>query len=439
MTKKLTRRQMLRNSTLAGIGLWLSGGTAQAATRSPNERLNIACVGLGNQGRANFGKVKGENIVALCDVNEACTGPFAKKFPKAKRFQDFRVMFDKMEKEIDAVVVTTPNHTHATIASAAMNRGKHVYCEKPLTHTVDEVRALMKLADETGVVTQMGTQIHAGDNYRRTVELVRSGAIGAIHDVHVWWWGRPNGWRRYELTVDRPTDRPPVPKGLDWDKWIGPAAVRPYHPCYTPHDWHYWWDFGNGEMGNMACHYMDLVFWALNLDHPTKIEAGGPAPHPESTPLWIDCHWDFPARDARPPVRVHWYHGRTCPQPVLDLKAEKRSAGVLFVGSDGMIQADYTQHKLLPAKQFADFEPPEQTIPSSVGCHRQEWIEACKGRIETNSPFSYSGPLTETVLLGNIAYRMAEPLAWDAAAMRFPNAPEADRYLKTEYREGWTL
>lgn len=437
MSRKLNRREMIRCTSLAGSGLVFPVANAMAA-RSPNEKLQIACVGLGNQGRANLEKVSGENIVALCDVDDQRTGMFAEKFPKATCFRDFRVMLDKMEKEIDAVVVTTPNHSHATIASAAMRRGKHVYCEKPLTRTVDETRALMGLAEESGVVTQMGIQIHASDNYRRTVELIRSGAIGPVHDVHTWWWGRPNGWRRYELTVDRPSDRPPVPMGLDWDKWIGPAPMRPYHPCYAPHDWHYWWDFGNGEMGNMACHYMDLVFWALELEYPTVIKAEGPAVHPESTPLWIDCHWEFPARGDRQPVRVHWYHGRTCPEPVVDLKVPKWSAGVLFLGRDGMLLADYTRRVLLPADRYEGFEPPEPSTPSSIG-HRKEWIEACKTETPAQCPFSYSGLVTETVLLGNIAYRVGEPLTWDSKSMRFPDNTAANALVCASYRDGWVL
>ena len=435
--RNLTRRQMLRNTSLAGIGLGLSGGRSFAGD-SPNEKLNIAFVGLGNQGGDNLSKMLAENIVALCDVDTRRSELFAKKLPKARQFQDFRVMFDKMDKEIDAVVVTTPNHTHALITATAMHRGKHVYCEKPLTHTIDETRMLMKLAEETSLVTQMGTQIHAGDNYRRCVELIRSGAIGPVEEVYVWLAGKPTGMRRYKVLTDRPTERPPVPKELNWDLWTGPAPMRPYHPCYHPHDWHYWWDFGNGEMGNMACHFMDLVFWSLDLDHPTRIEANGTPVHPESTPLWIDSQWDFPAKGKLPPVRVHWTNGNGHPKCLAELKVPKWSSGILFIGKDGMLLTDYNRHVLLPEKQFADFQPPEPTIPSSIG-HRKEWIEACKKGTPTNCPFRYSGLVTETVLLGNIAYRMGKPIEWDAAAMRFPGNPKADEFLSTPYRDGWEI
>ena len=437
MSRNLTRRQMLRNTSLAGIGLYLSGGRSFAGG-SPNEKLNIACVGLGNQGGANLAKVGGENIVALCDVDTRRSGLFAKKHPKARQFQDFRVMLDKMDKEIDAVVVTTPNHTHALVTATAMRRGKHVYCEKPLTHTIDETRMLIKLAEETKVVTQMGTQIHAGDNYRRCVELIRSGAIGDVEEVYLWLAGKPTGMRRYKVLTDRPTDRPPVPKELDWDLWTGPAPMRPYHPCYHPHDWHYWWDFGNGEMGNMACHFMDLVFWSLDLDYPTRIEAKGTPVHPESTPHWIDSQWDFPAKGKRPPVCVHWTNGHGRPKRLAELKVPDWASGILFVGKEGMLLTDYGKRMLLPESKFADFKPPEPTIPSSIG-HRKEWVEACKAGAPTSCPFRYSGLVTETVLLGNIAYRMGKPIEWDAAAMRFPEDPDADKYLKASYRNGWEI
>ena len=438
MSKQLNRREMLRTTALTGVGVLLSGDIAPAMGNSPNERLNIACVGLGNQGNANVEQVSSQNIVALCDVDENRLGMFAKKFPKAKLFADFRVMLDRMDKQIDAVVVTTPNHTHAVIGIAAMKRGKHIYCEKPLTHSIHEARAMARVAAKHNVVTQMGTQIHAGDNYRRTVELVRSGVIGPIRKVHVWF-GRPGGFRRYKHLVDRPGDTPPVPAGLDWDLWTGPAPMRPYYPCYHPHDWHYWWDFGNGTLGNMSCHYMDLVFWALGLRYPTCVETEGPPVHPDSTPFWLDCHWGFPGRGEMPPVEVTWYHGRKCPQPVLELGAPDLGAGVLFVGEKGMLLADYNKHKLLPEDRFAGFRPPEPTIPKSIGCHRKEWIEACKGNGRTLSHFDYAAPLTETVLLGNIAYRLGRKIEWDHVNMQATNCPEADRYIRPDYRNGWTL
>lgn len=438
MSRPFNRRELLRNTGLAGIGVLLPGSGITAAGQSPNEKLNIACIGLGNQGNANLNLVSSQNIVALCDVDDSRTGAFASKFPQAKRFADFRIMLDKMDKEIDAVVVTTPNHTHATIAMTAMRMGKHCYCEKPLAHSVHEVRAMTELATRQQIVTQMGTQIHAGANYRRTVELVQSGAIGSVRKVHVWF-GRPGGFRRFKHQVDRPTETPPVPAGLDWDLWIGPGPMRKYHPCYHPHDWHYWWDFGNGTLGNMACHFMDLVFWALKLRYPTSIETKGPPAHPDSTPFWLDCHWQFPARENMAPAEVTWYHGRDCPQPVRELGAPNWGAGVLFVGDKGMLIADYSKRKLLPERQFMDFQPPDPTIPDSIGCHRREWFEACKGHGRTLCHFDYAGPLTETILLGNVAYRLGRRLEWDPVNLTATNCVEAEQYVKPDYREGWTL
>ncbi len=437
MSKRLDRREMLRTTALAGVGALLSGGIAPARGNSPNEKLNIACVGLGNQGNANFGKVCSQNIVALCDIDEARLGIFAKRRPKAKTFADFRVMLDKVDKDIDAVVITVPNHSHTTIGVRAMKMGKHIYCEKPLTHSIAETRLMQKVAAETKVVTQMGTQIHAGSNYRRVVELIRAGAIGQVKDVHVWF-GRPGGFRRFKHIVDRPEPMP-VPAGVNWDLWIGPAPMRPFHRCYHPHDWHYWWDFGNGTLGNMGCHFMDLIFWSMDLKYPTTVEATGSKLHPESTPFWLDCSWEFPARDEMPPCKVTWYHGRGCPKPVLELGGPNKPAGIFFVGEKGMLYSDYGQHILLPKEKFADFEPPPQSIPDSIGCHRKEWFEACKGNGRTLSHFDYAAPLTETILLGNVAFRAGRKLEWDAQNMTFTNCPEADRYIKRDYREGWTL
>lgn len=435
---KLTRREMLQRSALAGAGLWLGGNTTRAESSSPNEKLNIACIGLGNQGNANLGLVSTQNIVGLCDVDSARTDKYQAKFPKAKSFADFRVMLDKLENEIDAVVVTTPNHTHATIAINAMRRGKHVYCEKPLAHSIHDVRAMQRVAREENVVTQMGTQNHAGDNYRRTVELIRSGAIGDVKKVHVWF-GRPGGFRRYKHVVDRPTEPQPIPKTLNWDLWVGPAPMQNFHPCYHPHDWHYWWDFGNGTLGNMGCHYMDLIFWSLDLQYPTTVETKGPARHPDSTPFWLDCHWQFPARGSKPPVEVIWYHGRNTPEPVLELGGPKWAAGILFVGTDGILAADYNKRVLLPEEKYTGFKAPEPSIPPAIGNHRMEWYEACKGNGKTLCHFDYAAPLTETILLGNLAFRVGEKVEWDADKVDATNTDQAAQYVQREYRKGWTL
>jgi len=434
----MTRRDMLKNSVLSSAGLWLGANTASGASRSPNEKLNIACIGLGNQGNANLGLVSNQNIVALCDVDSARTDKYQAKFPKAKAFADFRVMLDKMDQEIDAVLVTTPNHSHATIAINAMQRGKHCYCEKPLAHSIHEVREMQRVAKEQNVVTQMGTQNHAGENYRRTVELIQSGTIGGVKQVHVWF-GRPGGWRRFKHVVDRPKQPLPIPKTLNWDLWVGPAPMQNFHPCYHPHDWHYWWDFGNGTLGNMGCHYMDLIFWSLNLKYPTSVEAKGPALHPDSTPFWLDCHWEFPARESMPPVEVVWYHGRDTPQPVLDLGGPQWAAGVLFVGEHGMLAADYNKRVLLPEEKYVGFKAPEKTIPDAIGNHRMEWVESCKGNGKTLCHFDYAAPLTETILLGNLAFRVGQKIEWDAVKMNASNTTNAAQYVQRAYRKGWTL
>ncbi|MFO7901676.1 MAG: Gfo/Idh/MocA family oxidoreductase [Pirellulaceae bacterium] len=437
MLRQLTRREMLRNTGLAGVGVWVSGATSAVGwgggkSPSPNEKLYILCVGVGGRGGADVNGVSTENIVALCDVDSRRAAKTFEKFPKAKRFQDYRTALEELEHRIDAVVIGTPDHTHAPPAAEAMRMGKHVYCEKPLTHCVYETRVLTELAREKKLATQLGTQIHARDNYRRVVELIQAGAIGPVRRVEVTFPGGLGG-------QDRPEETPPVPEGLNWDLWLGPAPYRPYHPAYVPGSWRAWWDFANGTLGDFGCHYMDLPYWALKLKYPSVIEAEGPPPHPETAAPVLTVRYQFPARGDLPPVTMTWRNGKGNKSPIFEeKKIPDWGASVLFVGEEGMLLANYSKHRLLPESKFADFQRPEPTIPKSIG-HHQEWVRACKTGEPTTCNFDYSGPLTETVLLGNVSYRAGSALEWDAANLKATNCPEADTLIRREYREGWTL
>jgi predicted dehydrogenase len=421
---------MLKSSALAGVTLWLSGS---ARGQSANEKLNVAGIGVGGRGAADINGAASENIVALCDVDQKQAAATFQRYPKAKVYRDFRKMLDEMDGQIDAVTVGTPDHTHAPAAAMAMRMGKHCYCEKPLTHNVQESRVLTELAAEHKLATQLGTQIHAGDNYRRVVELVQSGAIGPVRQVEVMFGGGIGG-------QDRPKDTPPVPQHLDWDLWLGPAPFRPYHPTYCPFGWRSWWDFGNGTLGDFGCHYMDLPFWALKLKYPTTVEAEGPVPpHPETAAPVLTIRYEFPARGDLPPVTMTWRNGGgNSPSILQERNVPNWGSAVLFVGEKGMLLANYGKHQLLPEGQFAGFQPPEPTIPRSIG-HHQEWVQACKTGEPTTCQFDYSGPLTEAVLLGNVSYRVQSKLAWDAANLKATNCPAADEFLRREYREGWKL
>jgi len=421
---------MLRSVAFAGVGLWLSGGAACAAPQSPSERLNLAFVGAGGRGEGNLSALAGHNVLALCDVDERRAGKSFERYPKAARFHDFRKMLDQMARQIDAVVVSAPNHIHAPASVMAMRLGKHVYCEKPLAHSVYEARVAAEVAAKQKVATQMGTQIHAGNNYRRAIELIRSGAIGPIGEVDVWTMAAEGG-------SDRPKDTPPVPPGLDWDLWLGPAPYRPYHPCYLPREWHFWWDFGGGVLGNVGCHFMDLPFWALELRHPTAIEATGSPRHPESTPRKMVIRYDFPARGNLPPVRLTWYQGQRSPRVETD-RVPAWETGFLFVGRKGMLLTDYERRLLLPEREFAGLKPPAPTIRNSPG-HYAEWVAACKTGSPTGCNFDYAGALTEAMLLGNVAFRADRKIEWDPARLEVTNGSEANQYLKREYRPGWTL
>ncbi len=441
---RTNRRQFGR--LVAGSAAGLIAAPAIVRGRNLNEKLNIAMIGVGGRGAANLDGVSSENIVALCDVFEPAVESAAQGHPKARRLRDFRRLYDHAG-EFDAVVVSTTEHTHAFATLPALQLGKHVYCEKPLTHNVWEARVIRQAAAKAGVVTQMGTQIHAGDNYRRVVELIRADAIGPVREVHVWVgraWGRQSAEdasRNHDIVtvLERPTGSSPIPSGLDWDLWLGPAPERPFHDVYYPGPkWYRWWDFGNGTMSDLGSHWIDLPFWALDLKAPLTIEAFGPPPHPEIAPASMHVVYEYGPRGEAPPLRLTWYQGQDKPQPWQSGAIPKWDSGVLFVGDRGMLLADYGQHKLLPEDQLRDYRRPEPSIPKSLG-HHAEWIHACKTGEPTTCNFEYSGRLTEANHLGNVAYRAGKKLEWDAENLRAPNAPEAAPFLRREPRKGWSL
>ena len=431
MASGMNRRQFLKSTAAAGFGVWVADRALAQESKSPAEKLHIGIIGCNGQGKANLKGVLKQNIVALCDIDSNNLAGAVKEFKElepAKQYADWRKMLE--QKDIDAVVITTPDHIHAHATIAAMQLGKHVYCEKPLTHSVWECRKVMEIAKRQKVATQMGTQIHAVDNYRRVVELLQGGAIGTVKHAHHWVGGA-------FAPGDRPTDTPPVPPNINWDLWIGPAPYRPYHRKYMPFDWRGWWDFGGGKLADMACHHMDLSYWAFNLRFPKTIESEGSPVHPESAPSWQIVHWHYAAEGNQPAMQVSWYHGDKRPAEFTEKKMPKWGDGSLFVGDKGMLLADYGNHKLWPEEDFKDYKRPPQSIPKSIG-HHNEWIKACKEGTPTTCNFDYSGALAETVLLGNVAYRSGKKISWDPQAGTTGDA-EADRFLKREYRKGWEL
>ncbi|MFA7693103.1 MAG: Gfo/Idh/MocA family oxidoreductase [Candidatus Hydrogenedentales bacterium] len=443
--KGISRRKFLGASALT-TGAAVFGFPAIVRGQNLNDKLNIAMIGVGGRGAGNLGGVQSENITVVCDVNAKNLDKIAQHFSKARAERDFRKVYDHAD-EFDAVVVSTCEHTHAFATLPALQLGKHVYCEKPLTHGIWEARIIREAAEKAGVATQMGTQIHAEKNYRRVVELIQSGAIGSVSEVHVWV-SRAWGWQSEEdakkgkdivFVQDRPAEEDPIPEELDWDLWLGPAPARPYNDVYFPGPkWYRWWDFGSGTMSDLGSHWIDLPFWALDLDYPLSIEAFGPPPHPELAPASMHVTYEYAARGERGPLKLTWYQGFDKPQIHTDGGIPQWSDGILFIGDKGMLLSDYGKHVLLPENEFKGFKAPKPTIPDSIG-HHAEWVHACKTGAPTTCPFSYSGLLTEANHLGNIAYRLNKKLEWDHENLRCPNAPEADALIRREYRAPWKL
>ncbi|MCI0499344.1 MAG: Gfo/Idh/MocA family oxidoreductase [Planctomycetales bacterium] len=453
MKSAATRREFLKRSAAIGaftiVPAHVLGGVDHIA---PSEKLNIAAIGVGGMGAANINAVAAtENIVALCDVDEVRAAGTFNQFPNAKRFEDFRVMLDKMHNSIDAVIVATPDHTHAVAAMEAIRHDKHVYVQKPLARTIHETRVLTRAAREHKVVTQMGNQGHSGDGIRRICEWIWDGAIGPVRQVHAWT-NRPC----WPQGINRPSDTPPVPETLNWDLWLGPSPQRPYHPAYVPGNWRGWVDFGTGALGDMGCHILDPVVWALKLKYPLSIQASfvtdsqnNYAHCAETYPKASIVHYKFPARGDMPPVTVHWYDGGLMPERPEELEPGRRmgedTGGVLFVGDRGKLMCGNTASspQLIPYDTMQAYRQPEPSIPrikDDTGGHEMNWVRACKGQETACSDFQTAGPLSEMVVMGNLAlFFPNEELMWDEAAAEIRNRPEAKAIITPSFRDGWTL
>jgi len=439
----LSRRNFLRGTAASAaftiVPRRVLGG---AGNTPPSEKLNIAGIGVGGQGASDLQQLESQNIVALCDVDQNRASGTFKRYPKARQYRDFRKMLDK-QKNIDAVMVATPDHVHAIASITAIKMGKHVYCEKPLTHTIYEARKLAQAAREHKVATQMGIQGHSGEGIRRLCEWIWDGAIGEVRKVHTWT-DRPARW--WPQGVGRPKDTPPVPDSLDWDLWLGPAPYRPYNPAYVPFKWRGWWDFGTGPLGDMGIHNSSPIFWALKLGYPTSVELiSQEGCNAETGPTKSIVRYEFPARGDMPPVTLVWYDGGNEPPRPEELEEGRRigdnDGGSLFVGDKGKILTPgwcAASPRIIPETKMKEYNQPPKTIPRSPG-HHAEWIEACKTAKPTTANFDFAGRLTEVMLAGNIAVRTGGKLMWDGPNMTCTNIPEANQYMHCRYRKGWAL
>ncbi|MBN2265485.1 MAG: Gfo/Idh/MocA family oxidoreductase [Candidatus Aminicenantes bacterium] len=463
--RKMTRRRFIGSGAAASLSCLVPGrardgiGRGAALLRdrpstprpmapraqAPSDRLNIAGIGVGGMGAANLRQLESENIVALCDVDLDYAAGTIERYPAAEVFTDYRVMLEK-RRDIDAVVIATPDHTHAVITTAAMQAGKHVYTQKPLTHDVWEARRLTEAARASKVTTQMGIQGHSGEGIRLVVEWIRAGLIGEVREVDAWCdlsyypWGHAYWSSKWG---ERPPDTPPVPARLDWDPWIGPAPWRPYHPAYHPLVWRCWWDFGVGMMGDRGAHTLDAAVWALGLDAPETVEATSLGLNAETHPLSASVTYRFPARGGRPPVKLTWYEGTRAPRPeaLEDGRKMPEEGGLVFKGAKGAIMCGVyaDSPRIVPESLMREAARPAETLPRVEGSHEMDWVRACKAGTKAGAAFEYSGPLTEICLLGNVAKRLDARIAWDAANLRVTNNAEAEALVRKPYREGWSL
>ena len=438
----VTRRQFLGSTAASALAFTFVPSRAFGA----NEKLNIAAIGSGGMGGGNIGAVKSQNIVALCDVDDRSARGTYEKFPGVPTFRDFRKMLDKHEKDIDAVIIATPDHTHAVGAMAAIKRRKHVYVQKPMTRTVYEARMLTEAARKYGVVSQMGNQGSSGEGIRQVCEWIWAGTIGKVREVHAWT-NRPV----WPQGIGRPKETPPVPDGLDWDLWLGPAPMRPYHPTYLPFNWRAWQDFGTGALGDMACHILDPVFKALKLKYPTSVEGSIAVQCKEMWKHYVSTetyphasmiHYQFPERGAMPAAKLTWYDGGLMPRRPDELDDRRRmgdgDGGVLFIGDEGKLLCGCygKSPALIPyARPKVD-----KTIPRITTSHEMHWVECCKTGDKPSSHFDYAGPFTESIVMGNLATRFPKKrIKWDGENMKVTNLPEANAFITPKFREGWTL
>jgi hypothetical protein len=449
MFQSVSRRRFLKGAAAAGVTVL--AGTFRRTAYAANEKLNCACIGAAGRGGSHVeAAAKMENLVAVCDVDEGRLAGAAKKHPGAKPFADYRKMFDEMAKGIDAVFVGTPDHTHFPASMMAIGHGKHCYCEKPLTLTVWEARTVAEAARKAKVATQMGNQGMSSDGTRLMVEFIQAGAVGKVTEVHVWT-DRAAGW--WPQGRNRPAYTDPVPAGLNWDLWLGTAPERPYasvwrepefqnekKQVYHPFVWRGWCDFGTGALGDIACHAMGPVFWALKLDRPTAVEAkceGGTA---EMFPLWSIITYEFAARGDLPPVKIIWYDGKKMPPRPDELEADRKwpNNGRLFVGDKGKLLFEEAP-RLLPESKMKEYQRPDPTLPRIPGGdHHLDFFTACKGGRPACSNFpDVAGPLAESVLVGNLAIRLGKRIEWDGPAMKAKNCPQADALIRRPYRPGW--